>query len=101
MLGVVDHFFTVRFEIADRVGDQLQILFERNAQGAVEMQVPGLADSGRGLGSGVHWSQRVGSALDRIAGEARRAERGELSVLELEIAGANEELLVLGIGAGP
>ena len=101
MLGVVDHFLAVVLEELHGFGDQLEILFLGDAQGALDVQVPGLAEHRDRRRARFHQRAHVAVFLHRVAGEPRGAEGRELGVLEVQLAGAGEELLVLGIGAGP
>ncbi len=101
MLGVVDHFLAVSLEISDGFGDELEVFFLGDAEGAVDMEIPGLAEDGDRRGCGFDEMADVGVAVDGVAGEARGTEGGEAGVLEAEVSRAGEELLVLGVGAGP
>ena len=66
------------------------------------MQVPALAEDGDDGRAGLDQRQDVGILVDRVLGEAGGAEGGELGVVELASPRARvEELLVLGVGAGP
>ena len=66
-----------------------------------DVQVPALAEDGDHRRAGFHQRRDVAVLFHRVLGEAGGAERGQLGVLQLQLAGAREELLVLGIGAGP
>jgi hypothetical protein len=103
VLGVVDHFFAVVLQIGDGLGDELQVFFFGDAERAGNgVQVPALAEDGDHGRAG--FDQRLHTAVlfDRVAGEARGAEGGELGVLQIQFGlRAGEEVLVLGIGAGP
>ena len=94
MLGVVDHFFAVRLEIRDRIGDELQIFFLGDAQRAVHMQIPALAENRDDRRAGFHQRLNARVRLDRVPGEARRAEGDQPRVLELQVLRAGEEFLV-------
>ena len=65
------------------------------------MEVPALAEDGDDGRAGLDERVHVAVFFHRILGEARGAEGGEFGVLEIQLAGAREEVLVLGIAAGP
>ena len=69
MLGVVNQFLALRFQIADRIVDDLQVLFKRDTQGASDVEIPGLSEDGNGRGSGVRQLLRIGVGLHRVARE--------------------------------
>ena len=48
MFSVIHDFAAVRFQIADSVGDQLQVFFEADAERALDMEIPGFAEDGDG-----------------------------------------------------
>ena len=101
MLGVVDHFLAVVDEELHGLGNELQVLVERDAQRAGHVQVPSLAENRHGRCTGLDQRPHVAVFLHGVAGEARGTERDEARVLEFEARGRGEELAILGVGAGP
>ncbi len=101
MLGVVDHFAAVVFQILHGLADQLQVLLFIDAERAVHVQIPALAEDANRRRLGFEQRAHVGVLIHRVLGEARGAERRQPRVLQLDILGALEEFLVLGIGVRP
>ena len=101
VLGVVHHFAAVVFQVLYGFPDQQQILLFVDAQRAMDVQIPALAENRDRRGFRFEQRAHVGVLIHRVLGEARGAERGQPGVLQLHILGALEELLVLGIGVGP
>ena len=101
MLGVEDHLVDARPQIRDRVGDQLDVLLERDAEVACHRQVPRAADDrhDRRLGFEEHAQVAVGAAGDTRA--ARRAKGGDARASETERAHRREECRVARIRARP
>ena len=52
MLGVVDDFLAVILEVADGFGDEDEVLFVGDAERALDVEVPGLAEDGDDRGAG-------------------------------------------------
>ena len=101
MLRVVNHFFAVILEILHGFGNQLEVFLQTNAEGAADVQVPGLAEDRHHRRAGFHQRAHVAVFLNRILGEPRGTESGETGVIEFEIGRAREEFFVLGIRSGP
>ena len=87
--------------MTDGFGDQHDVLVLGDAEGAVDVEVPALAEDGDDGGSGVEELADVAVLFDGVLGEAGAAECGEFGVAQREFAGAREELLVFGVAAGP
>ena len=101
MLGVVDHFLAVVLEKRHGFGDQLQVLFLGDAQRALHVQVPALAEDRDHRRARFHQRAHVAVLLHRVLGEARGAEGRQPGVLQLQLARRARRTLVLGIGARP
>src|SRR5581483_7262396 len=102
MLGIVDHFFAVILQVADGLGDDFEVFFQRDTERALHVKVPALAEDrncGRaGFDQGLH----VAVLVDPVLGKARGTEGGEARVRELQfLRGAREEFLVFRIGTRP
>ncbi len=101
VLGVVDHKFPVIFQEFHRVADHREIFLRRAAQNFFDMQHRSLAvdcDDGR---AGFDEQAHLVVLFDGRIFFARRAERGELRVLEFTFFGLREKFDVLGIAARP
>ena len=101
MLGVVDDLLAVVLDIADGFGDEDEVLVVGDAEGAFDVEVPGLAEDGDDGGAGFDEGADVAVLMDGVLGEARAAECREPGVVQGEFGGALEELLVFGVAAGP
>ena len=101
MLRVIDHFLAVCFEIGDSIGNELEVFLFGNPQGAPGMQLPALAENRHDRRARVEQLADVAIFLHRVFGEACRAERGQLGMLELQLGGALEKVLILGIRPRP
>src|SRR6185437_142367 len=80
---------------------QAQVLFFRDPKRAVHMEIPTLAEDRNGWGLSLDQSMNVRVPVDCVFREAGRSERGEPGVIEMQISGPREELLVLRIRARP
>ena len=58
------------------IGDQLEVLVLGDAEGAVDMEVPSLAEDGAGRGACLNQGEGVGIAFHRVLGETGGAEGG-------------------------
>ena len=67
----------------------------------MHVQIPALAENGDCRRLRFQQRAHVRILFHRVLGEARGAERGQPRVLQLDVLGALEKLLVLGIGVGP
>ena len=74
MLGVVDHFLAVVLEVLHGVGDDLEVLALLDSQGAMDVQVPALAENRHDRRAGGDQRIHAGVLFDGIPGEAGRAE---------------------------
>src|ERR1019366_7403320 len=101
MLGVVDEFLAVGLDIADGFGDEDEVLVVGDAEGAFDVEVPGLAEDGDDGGTGFDQGADVAVLMDGVLGEAGAAESREPGVVEGDPGSAFEELLVFGVAAGP
>ena len=101
VLGVVDDFLAVILDVADGFGDEDEVFFVGDAERAFDVKVPGLAEDGDDGSAGFDQGADVAVFVHGILGEAGAAEGGELGVVQVEFGGALEELLVLGVAAGP
>ena len=101
MLGVVHHFAAVVFQILHGFADQLQVLFFIDAERAMDVQIPALAENRHGRSFRFEQRPHVRILIHRVLGEARGAERRQPGVLQLYVFRALEELLVLRIGVRP
>ena len=101
VLGVVDHFLPVVLQMPDGLGNQDEVLVERDLERPQHVKVPGLAeDRDRGRAS----FDKGGNArvlVHTVFGEPGRAERGEPRMPERQLASACEELAVLRVRPGP
>src|SRR5579872_1499787 len=88
-------------EEADGIGNEREVFLFGDAERTFHVKVPGFAEDGDGGRTGFDERAHVAIFLHRVFGEAGRTERGEAGVLELELTGAGEEVLVFGIGPGP
>lgn len=89
-------------QVGDGVADHLQVLFERGAQGELDVPVVGLGDQGDHGGTRLQQGPDLRVLGGRTARPAGRAEGDQLRVLEVDLgAGAGEELGVAGVGARP
>src|ERR1022692_4456378 len=101
MLGVIDHFLAVVLDVAHGFGDEDEVLVLGDAEGAFDVEVPGLAEDRDDGGTGFDQGAHVAVLMDRVLGEARAAARGEPGVVQGKLGGALEEFLVFGVAAGP
>ena len=76
MLGVVDHFSAVIFQIRHCIGDQLEVFLFSDSQRAARMQLPTLAEDGHHRRPGVQQLAHVAVFFDRVLGKARGSECG-------------------------
>jgi len=101
MLGVVNHFFSLLFEVGDGFPDHGQVLFRRNLQDLRDMEIPGLAENGHYRGFRGNQGLDVGTFLHPQIGTAGAAEGRQSGVLELHALGQFEKTHVLGVGTRP
>src|ERR1022692_1693566 len=101
MLGVIDHFLAVVLDVAHGFGDEDEVLVLGDAEGAFDVEVPGLAEDRDDGGTGFDQGADVAVLMDRVLGEARAAERGEPGVVQGQFGSALEKLLVFGVAARP
>ena len=102
VLRVQEDPLAVTAEVLDGVPDHGQVLLQRGAEGQPDVPVMTLGDKGHDRRARL--TQRGDlRVIGRLgAGPAGRAERGELRVLEVQLAlSAAEEIGVLGDGARP
>ena len=84
MLGVVDHFLAVILDVADGFGDEDEVFVFGDAEGAFDVEVPGLAEDGDDGGAGFDEGAHVAVLVDGVLGEARAAEGGQPGVMQGE-----------------
>ena len=101
MLGVVDDFLAVVLDVAHGFGDEDEVFVVGDAEGAFDVEVPGLAEDGDDGRAGFDEGAHVAVLVHGILGEAGAAEGGEPRVVQFQLGGALEELLVLGVAARP
>jgi hypothetical protein len=99
VLAVVDHLAAVRLEEGDAVADHGQVLLGRGGQHRRHVQQPRLAEDADHRGLGVDERLHVGIGGGLSVDLAGAAERRQLGVFQLQLAGPAEELDVLGVGA--
>src|SRR5262249_37330706 len=92
VLGVVDDFLAVFAEIGYGVGDENEVLFQGNAERAMNVEVPRLPKNRDDRSAGVHQGKNVAVLLHGVLREPGGAERSQLRVMELEVLGAREEI---------
>ena len=77
MLGVVDHFLAVVLEVAHGFGDEFEVFVFGDAEGALDVEVPGLAEDGddgrAGFDQGAHVAVLVRPGSWRSAWSRRRS----------------------------
>ena len=101
VLGVVDDLRHVLLEVSQGIVDQLQVLFQTDAQRLVDMEVPGLAEDGDDIGLGLDQGADIVVLVRRGFGPAGRTESSDLCLLQGHLADVLEKSDVLGIGARP
>ena len=102
VLGVEEHLQALCMQKGDRVGDHGDALVERRPQRLGDVQLRGLGDDADGLGLGLDQEAQGLVLVGADAGAAGRPEGHELGRGEAQLGrGADEELLVLRVGAGP
>ena len=101
VLGVEDDFPALLFDVPDGLGDHGQVLLFGHAKGALGVQTPALAKDRDDGGFSFQERVDVGVRMHSVARVARRAEGGQAGVLELQVAGAREEVLVAGVRTRP
>src|SRR5450759_1176309 len=97
MLVVVDHLLAMVLDIADGFGDEDEVLVIGDAEGAFDVEVPGLAEDGDDGGAGFDERADVAVLMHGVLGEAGAAEGSQLGVVQGEFGRALEELLVFGV----
>jgi hypothetical protein len=100
VLGVEEDRASLRLEVRDRVAHHAHVLLEGGAKRLGHVDVPRLAEDADRLAPGVEQRAQAGVFLGGDVLAARHPECGDRGRLELQVAGALEELDVLGVGAG-
>ncbi len=101
VLGIVDHFAPVLLQETHGVGDDLQVFFLADPQHAPHVQIPGLAENRDRRRLGLDQRPHIRVLLHRVLREARRAERAQPRMFQLQSPGPREELLVLRVRHRP
>ena len=81
MLGIVDDFFAVVFQVGDGFGNEVQVFFEGDAERPVYVMVPALTEDGDYRCARVHQFADVAVFFHRVPGEPRGTESGQLCML--------------------
>ena len=101
VLGVEEHRLPLLAQVGDGVAHHREVLLQRGAQRELDVAVVRLRDEGDDPGAAVAEGCDVRVVRGAYAGPARRPERCELCVPEVELRScAAEELGVLGVRAG-
>src|SRR5690606_14029534 len=101
VLGIVDHFQPLLFEVSDTLFDHTQVFIERGAQGVGHMEVPRLAENRGYPGPRTQQGFEVFVVFYRDVRPPRAAKSRNLGVDELDVLDPLEKLDVLGIGTRP
>src|ERR1017187_6106712 len=101
VLGIVNELLAVVLDVADGLGDEDEVLVVGDAEGAFDVEVPGLAEDGDDGGAGFDEGADVAVLMDGVLGEAGAAEGGQPGVVQGDPGSALEELLVFGVAARP
>ena len=101
MLGIVDHLFSLRFQVADGVIYQGEVLIQRDPQDLRGVQVPALSENGHRRGIRLDEGLYVGTGLGRQTGSPRAAEGRQAGIREGHLTGHLEEPHVTGVRSRP
>jgi hypothetical protein len=101
MFGVEDDLFAMILEPLDGFGNEHEVLFLRDTEGTLGVEVPSLAENGDDRSTRFEQRAHVGVLIDGVLGETGGAESGQPGMLELEVPRTGEEFFVPGIGARP
>jgi len=101
VLGIIDHFFALLFEVGQAFADDAEVLLSGSAQHFGDVQHGRLADDSDHRRLGLEQRLDVRIALWLAAHAAGHAEGGQAGVAQIEILGAAEKGRILRVGAGP
>jgi hypothetical protein len=99
-LGIVEHLAAARLAVAHRIVNHLPIFFERRVQHIADLHVPAFADDRDNRCLGIEQGLQAGVLLRSNTFAARHAERGNLCMLERQLAHFSKIFEVLGIREG-
>ena len=101
MLGVVNHFASLRLDERGGLADEPQVFVERRLQHVGHVQRPRFANQRHDRRRGIHHRAQVRIVRRRSVGAARHTERGKLGGFEFHGFGALEKFHIFGIRARP
>src|SRR5271156_5098205 len=101
MLGVENRFVEILFQKSDRVVDDFEIFVERNSERLAHVHVPGLADHGRDRCSSAQQQLQIAIGGSAHARAARRTERRNLRVPNLDLLDLFEKRRIAIVRARP
>jgi len=101
MLGVVEDFLGMLFQIFQRVEDQFEIFLQRDTQCLTDMKIPGLAEDGNGIRLGFDQGDDVVVLVRRHLGAAGGTKGRDLGLGKLLLLDILEKADILGVASRP
>ena len=101
MLGVIKDLRGPGFQVFERVVNELEVLLERDAQGLMDMEIPGLAEDGDCVRLGLNQGTDILVLVRRDLGATGGAEGGDLCLGKLFLLDILEKGNILGIAPRP